>query len=379
MADVLKGLNLLETLKDSIEKNKLSDVRDAVEDLLISRLNIGVAGERGPEKVAFINSLRGLGVEDEGAAIFPSTGPPEELAMYPNPKNADFRLFDLPAVPTKPDFDPEEYMERFKVQRYNAVLMTFTKDLHPNSVAVWMETRSMQRDTIYFALLASEKDTDATLDARRKVSVELLKAQGVARPRVFVLRPAALEKLDFLKLLKEMEGDLPEVRAHALLMSLPAFSADIVTRKRDAFKALVWAAASLSGGVSAIPVPLVASMVDASVGLRILSKAQTSLGLDDDSLDRLARQRGVDAGKLKELRSCALSAEVTKAEVKRRLSVAEKNTSTNTTRLMEMAMPLKARSVSHSFTVMLQALNSAIDDMGADAEKIVAAVIGAEK
>uniref|UniRef100_A0AAY4CPX2 IRG-type G domain-containing protein n=1 Tax=Denticeps clupeoides TaxID=299321 RepID=A0AAY4CPX2_9TELE len=367
MADVLKGLNLLETLKDSIEKNKLSDVRDAVEDLLISRLNIGVAGERGPEKVAFINSLRGLGVEDEGAAIFPSTGPPEELAMYPNPKNADFRLFDLPAVPTKPDFDPEEYMERFKVQRYNAVLMTFTKDLHPNSVAVWMETRSMQRDTIYFALLASEKDTDATLDARRKVSVELLKAQGVARPRVFVLRPA------------EMEGDLPEVRAHALLMSLPAFSADIVTRKRDAFKALVWAAASLSGGVSAIPVPLVASMVDASVGLRILSKAQTSLGLDDDSLDRLARQRGVDAGKLKELRSCALSAEVTKAEVKRRLSVAEKNTSTNTTRLMEMAMPLKARSVSHSFTVMLQALNSAIDDMGADAEKIVAAVIGAEK
>ncbi len=138
----------------------------------------------------------------------------------------------------------------------------------------------------------------------------------------------------------------------------------------------MWAAASLSGGVSAIPVPLVASMVDATVGVRILTKAQISLCLDDESLEHLARQRGLNPAKLKALRTCALSVEVSKSEVKRRLAEAEKDTSTATSRLVELAMPRHARAVSRSFTVMLQALNTAIDDMGADAEKVVAMVTG---
>lgn len=125
-ADVVShSLNLLETLKESIENNKLSDVKDAVEDLLISRINLAVAGERGPEKSAFINALRGLGPEDEGAALSPCPTPPEEMAIYPNPKHPDFRLWDLPPTPTASPFDPEGYMERVKFLRYNVVVMVF--------------------------------------------------------------------------------------------------------------------------------------------------------------------------------------------------------------------------------------------------------------
>uniref|UniRef100_A0A674CYE3 Immunity-related GTPase family, q2 n=2 Tax=Salmo trutta TaxID=8032 RepID=A0A674CYE3_SALTR len=373
-ADVVShSLNLLETLKESIENNKLSDVKDAVEDLLISRINLAVAGERGPEKSAFINALRGLGPEDEGAALSPCPTSPEEMAIYPNPKHPDFRLWDLPPTPTASPFDPEGYMERVKFLRYNVVVMVFTQSLQANSVAVFLEARSVQRDTVYFALLASEKDTEKGLEERRKASLELLKAQGVALPKVFLVRPSCLEKLDFPGLLEEMERDLPEIRAHALLLALPTLSPVLVTQKRDAFKALVWAAASLSGGVSAIPVPLVASMVDARVGVRILTKARASLCLDDESVERLARQRGVEPAQLKDLRTCNLSAEVTKGEVKLRLAAAEKELTTNTTRLVEMAMPRHARSASRSFTVMLLALNGAIDEMVVDAEKILAA------
>ncbi|KAJ8404970.1 hypothetical protein AAFF_G00328910 [Aldrovandia affinis] len=75
MADVLKGMKLLEMLKESVEKNRLSEVKDAVEDLLISRVNIGVVGDRGAEKTTLINSLLGLGPEDSGAAQFPSPAP----------------------------------------------------------------------------------------------------------------------------------------------------------------------------------------------------------------------------------------------------------------------------------------------------------------
>lgn len=374
MADVLKSLNLLESLKESIEKNNISDIKDAVEDMLISRINIAVMGERGAEKAAFINSLRGLGVGDEGAALCPSTAAPEELAVFPNPKHPDFRLWDLPIVSSDLSFDAENYVERYKILRYNAVFMTFTQTPSPNMVSVWREARSVQKDALYFALLASEKDTEKTLEAKKKDSLEALKAEGVSLPKVFLVCPSALEKLEFLKLLEVMQGDLPEIRAHAFLLALPTFSSALVAQKKEAFKALGWAAASLSAGVSAIPLPLVASMVDASVAVRILTKAQISLCLDDESVERLARQRGIEPNKLKGLRSCLLSVEISKSEVKRRLSVAEKENSTTTTRLVELAMPHHARSVSRSFTVMLQAINSAIDDMSADADKIVAMI-----
>ncbi|XP_051963585.1 immunity-related GTPase family, q2 [Xyrauchen texanus] len=376
MADVLRSLNLLETLKESIEKSNISDIRDALEDMLISRINIAVSGERSVEKATFINSLRGLSQEDEEAARFPSSVASEELAVNSNLKHPDFRLWDLPSFPSDPSFEAEDYIERFKVLRYNAIIITFSESPSANSVAVWREARSLQKETVYFVLLASMKDTEKTLEVKKAASLEVLKSEGVPLPMVFLVQPSALEKLNFLKLLEVMRGDLPEIRAHALLLALPTFSNSLVTQKKDAFKALVWAAASLSGGVSAIPVPLVASMVDATVAVRILTKAQISLCLDDESLQRLARQRGLDPANLKALRTCALSVEISKSEVKRRLAEAEKETSSMTTRLVELAMPRHARSVSRSFTIMLQALNNAIDDMGADAEKVVAMVTG---
>ncbi|XP_013881066.1 immunity-related GTPase family, q2 [Austrofundulus limnaeus] len=379
MADVFRSLNLLEALKESIESNKLSDVKEAVEDLLISRINLAVVGDRGDEKASFMNSLRGLGPDDECAApsLFPVAL--EDVAGYPNPKHPDFRLWDLPPVPTTSPFEPEGYMNRFKFLRYNAVFMTFTQELHPNSVEVFLEARSLQRQTVYFVLLSAVKDTEKSLEEKRKAGLEVLKSQSVKQPKVFLVRPSTLEKLDFPDLLVDMSKDLPEIRAHALLLALPAFTPTLVTQKKEAFKALIWAAASLSGGISAIPVPLVASMVDSSIAVQILTKARLSLCLDDESVERLARQRHREAAELKRLRTCELSAEVTKGDVKRRLAAAERDLSTVSSKLLEMAMPRHARSAGRSFTAMLQALNGAVDEMAADAEKIVAAATGEGK
>lgn len=65
--------------------------------------------------------------------------------------------------------------------------------------------------------------------------------------------------------------------------------------------------------------------------------------------------------------------EATKGEVKRRLAAAEEDLATVSSKLAEMVLPLHARSASRSFAATLQALNGAIDEMAADAEKITAA------
>ncbi|MFT7800564.1 hypothetical protein Z043-117632 [Arapaima gigas] len=374
MTDVIKSLKLLEVLKESMDKNKLSEVKDAVEDLLISRVNIAVVGERSAEKAAFINSLRGLGPQDDGAVKTPSSVPPDQPVMYPSPKHSDFRMWDLPGVSTEASFDPEEYIERVRLLRFNAIILTFSQNLQPNDAIVWREARALQKETIYFALLASEKESKKVLAAKRQASLDVLKMQGVVSQKVFLVRVSALEKLDFPALLEQMELDLQEIKANALLIALPAFSLSIVQRKKDAFKAVIWAAASLSGGVSAIPVPFVSSMVDSSLAIRILDRARQSLDLDDESIERLANQRGKEGQNLKMLRSCNLSVEVTRGEVKKRLLVAEKEKPSNSW-LMEMALPHSAKSASRSFVAMLLALTGAIDEMGADAEKVVAAAL----
>ncbi|MEQ2157727.1 hypothetical protein GOODEAATRI_004746 [Goodea atripinnis] len=379
MADVFKGLNLIEALKESMESNKLSDVKDAMEDLLISRINLAVVGDRGEEKASFMNSLRGLGPEDEGSAPSKTPVAPEELGGYPHPKHPDFRLWDLPPVPTTSPFEPEGYMNRYKFLRYNAVFMTFTQIILSNSVDVFLEALSLQRQTVYFILLASVENTDKNLEETKKASLEVLKSQGVKQPKVYLVRPSNLDKCDFPGLLEDIVKDLPEIRAHALLLALPTLTPTLVTLKKESFKALIWAAASISGGMSAIPVPLVASMVDSSIAVRILTKAQLSLCVDDESVERLARQQQLEPTRLKELRTCVLSLEVTKVEIKRRLAAAEKDLGTVSSKLVEMALPRHARSASRSFTAMLQALNSAIDEMAADAEKIVSAALGGEK
>lgn len=379
MADIFKGLNLLETLKESIESNKFSDLKDAMEDLLISRINLGVVGYRGDEKAMLINSLCGLGPEEHGAATSPSAADPHDVAVHLNPKHPDFRLWDLPAVPSMSPFEPEEYMDKVKFLRHNVVFMTFTQIPEHNSVTVFQEARALQQHTVYFILFASSNDTEESAEEKRQTSLQLLTSQGVAQPRVYVVRPSTLEHFDFPDLLEDLCRDLPDVRAHALLLALPILTSTLVSQKKEAFKALVWAAASLSGGVSAIPVPFVASLVDSSIAVRILTRAQLSLCLTNESIELLARQRGTDPMRLKGLRTCTLSVEVTKGEVKKRLAAAEKDLATVSSKLVEMAMPRQARSASRSFTAMLQALNGAIDEMAADAEKIVTAALGLEK
>ncbi|XP_061885852.1 immunity-related GTPase family, q2 [Entelurus aequoreus] len=373
MVDVYKGLNLLESLKDSMESNKLSEVKEAVEDLLISRINLAIAGDRGEEKTSFINSLHGLCPGEEGAAPTSSAVDSEDVTCYVNPKHTDYRLWDLPPVPDSSPFDCDNYMDRVKFLRYNAVFMAFTQTTPPPSVVdLFLRTRTLQQQTLYLTLLVSGNDEDRYLEAKRRASMEMLASRGVTQPKVYLVRPSALETLDFPTLLEDMTKDLPEIRSYALLMALPTLTAALVSQKKEAFKALVWAAASLSGGMSAIPVPFVASMVDTSVAVRILSKAQLSLCLDDASVERLARQRGAEPATLKALRTCTLSVEVTKGEVKSRLAAAERDSSTLSSKLMQMAIPTHARSAGRSFSAMLHALNSAIDDMAADAEKILA-------
>lgn len=373
MADVFRGLNLLESLKESVERNKLSEVKEAVEDLLISRINLAVVGEPGEPKAALVRSLCGLGPQD-AAGEGEGAGAGGGVTVFSNPQHPDFHLWDLPPVPAGSPFEAAPYMERVKFHRHHVVLMASSQAPAANSVAVFQEARSLQHRTVYFVLLHGAGEDPAE---RRRAGAAALESQGVAEPRVYLVDPSRLHRLDFPGLLQEVQRELPEVRAHALLLALPAFSPAVVAQKKEALLALVWAAASLSGGLGAVPLPFLASLADSEMAVRILNRARASLGLDDASVERLARRWGAEPRRIAALRTSGLAAEVTKAEVKRRLAAAQGGSGVSA-RLLGMALPRQARSAGRSFSAMLGALDGAIQEMAADADRIVSALLALE-
>ncbi|CAB4038843.1 interferon-inducible GTPase 5-like, partial [Paramuricea clavata] len=62
------------------------------------KIDIGITGDSGVGKSSFINAIRGLKDDDEGAA---DTGVKEttiNVAKYPHPTNSKIMFWDLPGI-----------------------------------------------------------------------------------------------------------------------------------------------------------------------------------------------------------------------------------------------------------------------------------------
>ncbi|MBN3308085.1 interferon-inducible GTPase 5-like [Amia ocellicauda] len=373
MAEAIKNVKVLQTIKESLDKNKISEIKATLEDLLSSSINIAVAGERGVEKMAFINAVRGLGDDEEGAAHPGGPDATKDPVVYPHPQQSEVRIWDLPP-PQGDDFNPEEYLERLRVHRYSAFIVTAAQSFQPSCASLWKEMHRTGK-ALYFILLTTAKDSCQSLQEKKSSNVESLKKGGVEAPAVFLVSGSALEQLEFMDLLEVMEKEIPEIWMDALVISLPAFSVPMLRKKRAAFKAVVWTAASLSGGVSAIPIPMVSSMVDKNMLVKILTKARDCFGLDDRSLERLGKRVGRPVKELKAVWTSELSAEVSKDVVKKKLSAAEKEKAT-ATKLLQATLKGSAKSATKSFTTMYLMLTTSLDELEEDAVKMLQEAFG---
>ncbi len=94
-------------------------------------LNIGVTGQSSCGKSTFINTMRGLTAEDEGAAAVGVVETTTECRPYPHPSNKSFMLWDLPGAGT-PNFPRSTYLDQVNFDKYDFFLIMsrsrFTED-----------------------------------------------------------------------------------------------------------------------------------------------------------------------------------------------------------------------------------------------------------
>lgn len=130
-------------------------------------LNIRIIGNGGAGKSSFINAIRGLHGDDEGAAKVDVTEATKQPTPYSHPNNAMMKFWDLPGVGTKL-FPKESYLEKIGFERFDFFLIfchvRFTE------VDAWLsEEIQKQEKQFFFVRSKVQNDIDNDRKAHPKI------------------------------------------------------------------------------------------------------------------------------------------------------------------------------------------------------------------
>lgn len=277
-------------------------IQCSLETIWNAQLDIAITGESGAGKSTFVNALRGLGDEDEGAAATGVTETTTQPTPYSYPGYPNVILWDLPGIGT-PSFQADHYLEAVEFSRYDFFIILASERFKENHILL---AQAIVGAGKRFYFVRTKVDNDLESMARRKNPptegeileeirndcLEKLAKAGLGDAKVFLLSSFEINKFDFQTFEETLEQELPSHKRHAFLLSLPNVSLAIIEKKRQLLHQEVWKVALVSCLVAAVPLPGLAFTCDVSILLRKLSTYRQDFGLDAASLTRLAERSG---------------------------------------------------------------------------------------
>ncbi|CAM2107926.1 unnamed protein product [Caretta caretta] len=300
----------MELFKDGGQAEAAAKAREDLESLENTKLNIAVTGETGSGKSSFINALRGLGAEDQGAAQTGVIETTTEPMAYPHPSYPNVILWDLPGIGAM-DFRPESYLQKVNFSRYDFFVIVASQRFRSSHADLAQEIQRMEKK-FYFVRCKVDEDLANARRAHPQAYVEenvhqrireharkCLRDQGAIDPQVFLLSNWDLDQYDFPLLEETLEKDLPHLQRLVFLLSLPNFSPEIIEKKKSALRGHLWKISLGSACINVLPMRGVSLACDVGLLLVSMIAFYKQFSLDDDSLAKLARQAGKPVAELK--------------------------------------------------------------------------------
>uniref|UniRef100_A0A8C0XXJ9 IRG-type G domain-containing protein n=1 Tax=Castor canadensis TaxID=51338 RepID=A0A8C0XXJ9_CASCN len=301
-------------IKSHMEKGDtqktFSAINDALKDLENAPLSIAVTGETGSGKSTFINALRGVGHEENGAA---ATGAVETTMVrtpYQHPKFPNVTIWDLPGVGST-NFQPQKYLNEMRFGEYDFFLIISSTRFKAHDEKLAKAIVKMKKK---FYFVRTKVDSDLYNEQRTKPNTfkkdkvlkniqdscvaELNKVDGAA-PQVFLVSSIDVCDYDFPTLENTLLRELPAQKRYIFMQCLPSVTEAAIDRRREALKQKVWLEA-LKAGASAI-VPMVGFISDNDVEKleETLMLYRSYFRLDDASLENMAKDLHVSVKELK--------------------------------------------------------------------------------
>ncbi|XP_078066443.1 interferon-inducible GTPase 5-like [Mustelus asterias] len=319
----------LKKLKSSYDEGGLEMtvplIQEKLKDLDNIELNIAVTGKSGAGKSSFINTMRGLQNNDEGAAKTGTTETTMKPAPYPHPNLPKVCFWDLPGMGTL-NFPANEYLKKMNFKQYDFFIIISAWRFTENDVKLTKEIKRLGKN-FYFVRSKIDNDLDSVRKEGKKLNkeeemetirndcVSNLEKAGISSPNVFLVSNFEINEFDFQKLNKTLAGNLSDIKKQAFMLSLPNTTLEIIEKKRVVLKKRVWMLATLSGFVGTVPVPGLSCACDTGILIPAIIGFRQYLGLDDASLQRLANMAGKPVEDLKAVVKTPLVGEIDKTFV----------------------------------------------------------------
>ncbi|XP_076434351.1 T-cell-specific guanine nucleotide triphosphate-binding protein 2-like [Peromyscus maniculatus bairdii] len=302
------------TLIESHLENKnlpgaASAISDALRNIDTAPLNIAVTGETGVGKSSFINALRGVRDEEEGAAPTGVVETTMKRTPYPHPKLPTVTIWDLPGIGST-TFPPQNYLTEMKFGEYDFfIIISATRfkdiDAHLAKAIAKMNTKFYFVRTKLDHDLSNEQrrkpksfNRDSVLKKIRDDCSKHLQETLSCEPPVFLVSNFDVSDFDFPELETTLLRELPAHKRHIFMMSLHSVTETAIDRKRDFLKQKIWLEALKAGAWATIPFGGLIRDKTQKVE-ETLDLYRSYFGLDDASLENIAKDFNVSVNEIK--------------------------------------------------------------------------------
>ncbi|KAL6037122.1 hypothetical protein STEG23_007427 [Scotinomys teguina] len=300
-------------IKSHIEKNNLQEaisvIHDALRDIENAPLNIAVTGETGAGKSTFINALRGVGQEDEGAAATGAVEKTMKRTPYPHPKFPTVTIWDLPGIGST-NFPPEKYLTEMKFAEYDFFIIISAARFKENDAQL---AKAIEKMSMNFYFVRTKTDND--LYNEQKSKPKTFNKENVLRtiredcskhlqevlssePPVFLVSSLERSEYEFPEMEMKLLRELPTYKRHIFILSLRSVTEATINFKRDSLKQKVFLEALKAGAWATIP--LGGMIRDELENLEETFKLYRSyFGLDDASLEEIVEDFNMPVNEFK--------------------------------------------------------------------------------
>ncbi|XP_052050342.1 T-cell-specific guanine nucleotide triphosphate-binding protein 2-like [Apodemus sylvaticus] len=303
-------ITLIEShLEDKNLQGAMSTITRALRNIDKAPLNIAVTGETGTGKSSFINALRGVRDEEEGAAPTGVVETTMKRTPYPHAKLSNVTIWDLPGIGTT-NFPPQNYLTEMKFGEYDFFIIisaTRFKEIETHLA----KAIEMMNTKFYFVRTKIDQDVsneqrskpksfnrDRVLKKIRDDCSGHLQEALSSQPPVFLVSNLDVSDFDFPKLETTLLNELPAHKRHIFMMSLHSVTETVIDRKRDFLKQKIWLE-TLKAGVWAT-IPLGGLIRDEIQKLEeTLNLYRSYFGLDEASLGNIAKDLNVSVNEIK--------------------------------------------------------------------------------
>uniref|UniRef100_A0A8D2AZ31 IRG-type G domain-containing protein n=1 Tax=Sciurus vulgaris TaxID=55149 RepID=A0A8D2AZ31_SCIVU len=268
--------------------------------LITPPLHIAVTGESGAGKSSFINALRGVGHEEKRAAPVGVVETTMERTPYKHPNISNITIWDLPGIGTIKLSMTSSLLFLLHASRKNDLdLAKAIKIMKKNFYFVKAKVDSDLRNEEVSK--PNTFDREKVLKQIREDYVRKIKENKIDDPQVFLISNHNVSEYDFPIMMDTLIKDLPAQKRHIFMLSLPNITEAAIQRKRDSMKQFIWLEAIKAGVPAFVPLKKFISDHEEEKLKASLNSYRVFLGVDDASLQHLAKKLQVPVEQLNKM------------------------------------------------------------------------------